>query len=65
MDHPPSGRFAGNGAWLACAGLAYNLIRWTVTVGLPRPVDAVAIARSCGPALVSRRAARRPSLATA
>lgn len=46
MDHLPSGRFAANGAWLACAVLAHNLIRWTVTVGLPRPVDELTVART-------------------
>jgi hypothetical protein len=32
LDHIPSGRFAANGAWLACAVLAHNLIRWTAAV---------------------------------
>ncbi|MFK5065621.1 IS1380 family transposase, partial [Klebsiella pneumoniae] len=32
-DHLPSGVFAANGAWLACAVLAHNLLRWTVTLG--------------------------------
>ncbi len=35
LDHVPSGRFFANGASLACAVLAHNLIRWTVTIGLP------------------------------
>jgi hypothetical protein len=46
MDHLPSGRFFANGAWLACAVLAHNLIRWTVTLGLPRPVDELTVART-------------------
>jgi hypothetical protein len=33
LDHVPSGVFAANGAWLACAVLAHNLIRWTATLG--------------------------------
>lgn len=33
LDHLPSGVFAANGAWLACAVLAHNLLRWTVTLG--------------------------------
>jgi hypothetical protein len=46
MDHVPSGRFAANGAWLCCAVLAHNLIRWTVTLGQPRPVDQLTVART-------------------
>ncbi len=33
LGHVPSGRFAANGAWLACAVLAHNLIRWTALLG--------------------------------
>lgn len=46
MEHVPSGRFFANGAWLCCAVLAHNLIRWTVTIGLHRPVDQLTVARS-------------------
>jgi hypothetical protein len=46
MDHLPSGRFFANAAWLACSVLAHNLIRWTVTLGLPRPVDQLTVART-------------------
>jgi hypothetical protein len=46
MDHVPSGRFFANAAWLACALLAHNLIRWTLTLGLPRPVDQLTVART-------------------
>jgi hypothetical protein len=46
MDHVPSGRFSANGAWLCCAVLAHSLIRWTVTAGLPRPVDELTVART-------------------
>ena len=28
LAHLPSGRFAANAAWLACAVLAHNLFRW-------------------------------------
>ncbi len=35
----PSGRFAANSAWLACAVLAHNLIRWTTTLGGLTPDD--------------------------
>ena len=33
LEHVPSGHFFANGAWLACAVLAHNLIRWTTTLG--------------------------------
>jgi hypothetical protein len=46
MDHLPSGRFFANAAWLACAVLAHNLIRWTVTMGVRRPVDQLTVART-------------------
>ena len=46
MDHVPSGNFSANSAWLQCAVLAHNLIRWTATLGTDRPVDQLAIART-------------------
>lgn len=33
LEHVPSGRFHANCAWLACAVLAHNIIRWTATLG--------------------------------
>jgi len=33
LEHIPSGNFQANAAWLICAALAHNLIRWTVTLG--------------------------------
>ena len=33
LAHMPSGSFAANSAWLQCAVLAHNLIRWTTTLG--------------------------------
>lgn len=33
MEHVPSGSFSANGAWLQCAVLAHNLVRWTATIG--------------------------------
>ena len=33
LEHVPSGHFAANSAWLACAVIAHNLIRWTATLG--------------------------------
>ena len=46
MDHVPSGDFSANSAWLQCAVLAHNLIRWTATLGQPNPVDRLTVARS-------------------
>jgi hypothetical protein len=53
MDHVPSGRFFANAAWLCCAVLAHNLIRWTVTIGLPRLVDQLTVARSVRTCLIA------------
>jgi len=33
LCHLPSGNFWANGAWLACAVLAHNLLRWTQMLG--------------------------------
>jgi hypothetical protein len=34
-SHMPSGHFSANGAWLAAAVMAHNLIRWTQLLGDP------------------------------
>jgi hypothetical protein len=34
LNHHPSGRFFANAAWLILVCLAYNLLRWTATLGL-------------------------------
>lgn len=41
MEHCPSGVFFANAAWLACAVLAHNLLRWTVRLGGMRPDELV------------------------
>ena len=46
MEHVPSGNFSANGAWLQCAVLAHNLIRWTATVGQRAPVEQRTVART-------------------
>ena len=33
MEHCPSGDFSANAAWMCCAVLAYNLIRWSARLG--------------------------------
>jgi hypothetical protein len=46
MIHCPSGRFSANAAWLACAVLAHNLIRWTARLGGLHPDSQLTVARS-------------------
>lgn len=41
MDHCPSGVFSANAAWLSCAVLAHNLLRWTTQLGGIRPDELV------------------------
>lgn len=53
LEHIPSGNFQANSAWLQCAVLAHNLIRWTVTVGQPSPVAERIVARSVRTKLIA------------
>jgi hypothetical protein len=46
LEHVPSGHFFANGAWLQCAVLAHNLLRWTATIGQNAPVDQLTVART-------------------
>ena len=39
LEHVPSGRFFANAAWLVCAALAHDLIRWTAQLGEITPKD--------------------------
>jgi glycine/D-amino acid oxidase-like deaminating enzyme len=39
LEHVPSGQFFANAAWLACAVLAHNLLRWTDQLGGTRHDD--------------------------
>jgi hypothetical protein len=38
LEHCPSGRFFANAAWLGCAVLAHNLIRWDAAASRPMAV---------------------------
>ncbi len=58
LDHCPSGNFSANSAWLQCAVLALNLIRWTATIG--QPVQALTVARRENPTAVHPRPDREP-----
>lgn len=53
LEHVPSGHFFANGAWLCCAVLAHNLIRWTATLGQPRSPRELTVARSVRHRLVT------------
>jgi hypothetical protein len=46
LEHCPSGRFFANAAWLACAVLAHNLVRWTDQLGGTRHGDQLTVART-------------------
>jgi Transposase DDE domain group 1 len=46
LEHCPSGRFFANAAWLACAVLAHNLIRWTARLGDVHPDGQLTVART-------------------
>ncbi len=46
LEHCPSGRFFANAAWLACAVLAHNLIRWSARLGGVHPDDQLTVART-------------------
>jgi len=46
LEHCPSGHFFANAAWLACAVLAHNLIRWSARLGDVHPDDQLTVARS-------------------
>ena len=46
LEHCPSGRFFANAAWLACAVLAHNLIRWSARLGDIHPDDQRTVART-------------------
>jgi len=53
LEHIPSGQFFANGAWLCCAVLAHNLIRWTATIGPPAPVAQCRVARTIRTQLIN------------
>ncbi len=53
LEHLPSGRFWANSAWLQCAVLAHNLIRWTATLGQAAPPDQLTVARTVRQRLIT------------
>jgi hypothetical protein len=46
LEHVPSGNFHANSAWLQCAVLAHNLIRWTAICGEVRVDEQLTVART-------------------
>jgi hypothetical protein len=53
LEHVPSGNFHANSAWLQCAVLAHNLIRWTATIGQPAPIEQRSVARTVRTRLIA------------
>ncbi len=53
MEHAPSGSFSANSAWLQCAVLAHNLLRWTATIGEVGPVGHATVARTVRTRLIA------------
>ena len=46
LEHVPSGQFFANAAWLVCAALAHDLIRWTAMLGEITREDQRTVART-------------------
>jgi Transposase DDE domain group 1 len=46
LDHVPSGHFFANAAWLLCAALAHDLIRWSAMLGEITGVEHFTVART-------------------
>jgi hypothetical protein len=46
LEHCPSGQFFANAAWLSCAVLAHNLIRWTARLGHVHPANQLTVTRT-------------------
>ena len=53
LEHCPSGKFFANAAWLACAVLAHNLIRWTANIGELTPDEHLTVARTIRTRLIA------------
>jgi hypothetical protein len=53
LEHCPSGRFSANAAWLACAVLAHNLVRWTARLGDVHPHNKLTVTRTVRTRLIA------------
>jgi hypothetical protein len=46
LEHVPSGHFFANSAWLVCAALAHDMVRWTALLGKITPGDRLTVVRT-------------------
>ncbi len=46
LEHVPSGHFFANSAWLVCAVLAHDLVRWIDMLGGLTPAERTTVART-------------------
>ncbi|HEY3484061.1 MAG TPA: IS1380 family transposase [Ilumatobacteraceae bacterium] len=46
LEHCPSGKFNANAAWLVCAVLAHNLVRWTARLGNIHPAGQLTVSNT-------------------
>ena len=53
LEHCPSGNFSANAAWLGCAVLAHNLIRWSANLGDIHPDHELTVARTIRTRLIA------------
>jgi hypothetical protein len=53
LSHVPSGHFFANSAWLVCAVLAHDLVRWTAMLGEITPADQLTVAATIRTRFVS------------
>ena len=53
LDHCPLGKFFANAAWLACAVLAHNLIRWSAQLGDIIPDGELTVTRTIRTRLIA------------
>jgi hypothetical protein len=53
LAHCPSGKFFANAAWLSCAVLAHNMIRWTAQLGDVHPDKQLTVARTIRTRLIA------------
>jgi Transposase DDE domain group 1 len=54
LVHCPSGKFFANAAWLTCAVLAHNLMRWTARLGGTQPDEQLTVARTIRTRLIGQ-----------
>jgi len=53
LEHVPSGQFFANAAWLICAALAHDLIRWTAILGEITAEGQLVVARTVRTCMLS------------